>query len=760
MKAIMFPGQGSQYKGMGKDLFPLFDKETQLANEILGYDIAELCVKDPNRLLGQTAYTQPALYVVNALQYYRQESNDRPDYLLGHSLGEYNALLAAGAFDFETGLRLVQKRGALMAAASGGGMAAILGIGAAAVKEQLLEEGYTDIDVANYNTPTQTVIAGPQQTIDKAVKYFESKGTKAVLLFVSAPFHSRYMQPAADEFSVFLRQFTFSPLTIPVIANATAAVYADHQIAALLSRQIQSSVQWTDTIRVLMGKGVATYEEVGGKVLTKMVNEILEKCTPLETTDTAPIQPVAITTPDVPVAATTAVIPADLSARLGSQAFRDDYGVTYTYVAGAMYGGVASKEMVVRMANAGMIGFLGTGGLSSSVIAANIRYIQSKLAAGKAYGMNLLHQLTDPASEMITVDLFLEHGIKNIEAAGYMQITSSLVYYRLTGLRKDEQGKVVCDHRIIAKVSRPEVAEIFMRPAPEKIINKLLEEKRITAAQAALAGQVPMSHDICVEADSGGHTDRGIAMVLLPAIQRLRSDLQAAYQYTTAIRTGLAGGIGTPQAIACAYLMGADFVLTGSVNQCTVEAATSDTVKDLLQDINVQDTDYAPSGDLFEIGAKVQVLKKGVLFPSRANKLFTLYNQYESLEDIPAKTIAQLEKSCFNKPLAAMWEDIKTHLNSKGEQAEITRAEQHAKNKMALVFRWYFDYSAKLALEGNIDHKVNFQIQTGPALGAFNQWVKGTALENWRNRHVDEIGIRMMEAAAQLLKETLLHINN
>ncbi|MCP4716601.1 MAG: hypothetical protein GY868_15880, partial [Deltaproteobacteria bacterium] len=190
--------------------------------------------------------------------------------------------------------------------------------------------------------------------------------------------------------------------------------------------------------------------------------------------------------------------------------------------------------------------------------------------------------------------------------------------------RKDADGNIECDHKILAKLSRPEVAEVFMSPAPERVVSKLLAENKITEEQAQMAKQVPMSYDICVEADSGGHTDQGIATVLLPSIQSLRKEMMSKHRYAKKLRVGLAGGIGTPEAGAAAFVMGADFIITGSINQCTVEAGMSDSVKNLLQDINIQDTDYAPAGDMFEIGAKVQVLKKGVFFPARAGKLFML----------------------------------------------------------------------------------------------------------------------------------------
>ncbi len=755
-KVIMFPGQGSQYRGMGKNVFDQYSREVSRASEILGYDLEELCLKDPEKKLGKTEFTQPALYVVNALSYFGREEGDLPDYLIGHSLGEYNALLAAGAFDFETGLRLVQERGALMAKASGGGMAAVLGIEIDRLQDYLLKGSYKEIDIANFNTPTQTVISGPQASINKVIKDFDGKGIKIVPLFVTAPFHSRYMNASADEFGTFLKDFRFSKLKIPVISNVTGLPYEEGQVASLLREQIKSPVKWTTMIRRSIGYGASDYEEINGMILTKMVEEIRRDCSPI-------VEERQVQHSDNTKKGATIIDSneqekrrqeqesLELSRQLGNKEFREDYGVQYAYVAGSMYRGIASKELVVLMAKAKMLSFLGAGGMPLKEIESNIDYIQRALNHGEAYGVNLLHNLEDPTLEMETAELYLRYGVRIIEASAFMSITPALVYYRLQGLRKDTNGSITCDHKILAKISRPEVAEAFMKPAPERIVEKLLDQGKISAEQASLSKEVPMSYDICVEADSGGHTDGGVALALFPAIKSLRDEVQKGGDYQKSIRIGLAGGIGSPLSVACAFMMGADFVLTGSINQCTVESGVSTHVKDLLQDINVQDTDYAPAGDMFEIGAKVQVLKKGVLFPTRANKLYKLYQQYNSLEDIPETTIAQLEKSYFKKKIDQVWSETKAYHIRKREESKITEAEENPKKKMALVFKWYFGYSSRLSFEGNMQERVNFQVHTGPALGVFNQWVKGTELENWGNRHADGIGIKMMEEAAQIL---------
>ena len=782
MKAIIFPGQGSQFKGMGKDLFPLFPELVRNAADILGYSIEELCLTDAQGHLSQTQYTQPALFVVNALHYFRQrdlhagDSRWQPDFLAGHSLGEYNALLAAGVFSFETGLRLVKKRGELMGAASGGGMAAVLGIPASEVRAMLHEHKLEHIDVANFNTPTQTVIAGERDALAAASDLFVQRNLRCVTLNVSAAFHSRHMRAAQAEFAQFLQQFTFAAPAMVVIANATARPYDPNRIAETLAQQIAAPVQWVDSIRYVMGRGDIEFQEIGASVLSKMVQEIRAKETAI--VDAAPVgllpdEPdvdemthdvVASGSKTVPLQVSIAETVRDIgrvashdvplrieATSLGSEVFRRRFGLRYAYMAGAMYRGVASAELVIKMARAGLLSFFGAGGLSLGKIEANIVRIQGELGTDQPYGMNLLANYEYPAQEEAVIDLYLKYGIRNIEAAAFMQMTPALVKFRVLGLHADAHGGVVCAHRIVAKVSRPEVAKAFMCPPPLAIVEKLLERGLITPLQAELSQKVPVSHDICVEADSGGHTDGGIAAVMLPPLLHLRDEMQRTHAYLDPICMGLAGGIGGPEAAAAALLLGADFLATGSINQCTVEAGMSPDGKSMLQEMDIQDTEYAPAGDMFEIGAQVQVMKKSVFFPARANKLLSLYRHYDSLDDIPARTRAQLEGTFFKKTFEEIWNETAHYFRSVNLEHEVVKAEANAKHKMALVFRWYFAYCTRIAMEGKGDDRVNYQIQTGPALGSFNRWVKGTELEPWTRRHVDHIAIKIMDATAEHL---------
>jgi trans-AT polyketide synthase/acyltransferase/oxidoreductase domain-containing protein len=264
---------------MGAGLFDRFPDWTAEADAVLGYAIRDLCLEDPRGELTLTQFTQPALYVVNAMSWRaRQEAGDRaPDFVAGHSLGEYNALLAAGVFDFGTGLRLVRRRGELMGQVSGGGMAAVIGLPPARIEEILnASDAGQRLDVANFNAFDQTVIAGPQADIETVRTAFEGAGARAFTpLNVSAPFHSRYMGPAMIDFGTFLEGFTFEPPIVPVIANVTARPYPAEDVRGTLAGQIGHSVRWLDSMLFLLDQGIATFEEVGpGHVLTKLITRI------------------------------------------------------------------------------------------------------------------------------------------------------------------------------------------------------------------------------------------------------------------------------------------------------------------------------------------------------------------------------------------------------------------------------------------------------------------------------------------------------
>ena len=430
---------------------------------------------------------------------------------------------------------------------------------------------------------------------------------------------------------------------------------------------------------------------------------------------------------------------------LGALGFKQRYRLRHAYMAGAMYKAIASKELVEKLACAQLLSSLGTGGCSLEQIEQDIIYLSKRLQGQYSFAANVICNLDNPEVEQKTVEILLRHNVSIVEASAFMRVTPALVYYRLSGVYVSEQGELIVPHRIIAKISRPEVAQAFMSPAPENIVNDLLNLRLITPEQARLSIKISMASDLCVEADSGGHTDQGVLTVLMPTIARLRDAMQAQYHFADQIHVGAAGGIGTPEAVAAAFVLGADFVVTGSINQCTVESGASDRVKSILQTLNIQDTTYAPAGDMFEIGAKVQVVRKGLLFAARANKLYQLYCYCQSLDDIDSITKQRIEEQYFKRSFDDIWNQVKKYGSN----------EENPKKKMALIFRWYFSHTSRLAREGIDQQTGDYQIHCGPAIGAFNQWVKGSALENWQNRHVDNIGEVLMLEAEKMLHDFL-----
>ena len=278
----LFPGQGSQSKGMGAELFDRYPDWTASADEVLDFSVRELCVDDPRGELGQTQFTQPALFVVNAMTYRARidDGKPAPAFVAGHSLGEYNALLAAGVFDFVSGVTLVARRGQIMGQVSGGGMAAVIGMEPAAIQDVLnATEAGRRLEVANFNSYDQNVIEGPKDDLAAVKAQFEAAGVRAYIpLNVSAPFHSRYMRDAQAEFAGSLDTVVFNPPQVPVISNVTGKPYDADLLRQTLSEQIGNSVRWLDTIVYLLGQPGAEFEEVGpGTVLTKLVAQIRKR---------------------------------------------------------------------------------------------------------------------------------------------------------------------------------------------------------------------------------------------------------------------------------------------------------------------------------------------------------------------------------------------------------------------------------------------------------------------------------------------------
>ncbi|VTR99529.1 2-nitropropane dioxygenase : 2-nitropropane dioxygenase, NPD OS=bacterium UASB270 GN=U27_00265 PE=4 SV=1: NMO [Gemmata massiliana] len=440
--------------------------------------------------------------------------------------------------------------------------------------------------------------------------------------------------------------------------------------------------------------------------------------------------------------------------QLGDPSFLRDQSLRYPYMTGAMANGIASVEIVEAMSRDGMLGSFGAAGQSLERIGAAIDRLKANLGTAP-YCVNLIHSPNEPAHEMATAELLLKKGTLLVEASAYLDLTPAIVRYRAAGFRRDATGAAVPTNRVIAKISRVEVATKFLSPPPEKILRELVSAGHITEQQAVLAAQFPVADDVTVEADSGGHTDNRPAITLLPTILALRDRLQAQFQYAIPPRVGLAGGIATPASVAGAFAMGAAFVVTGSVNQACVESGSSDPVRKMLAEAGQADVTMAPAADMFEMGVKLQVLKRGTMFAMRAQKLFDLYRGYTSWEAIPEAERVQVEKTHLRATFQDVWA-LTREFWAKREPGQLQRAEADPRHRMALVFRWYLGLSSRWANAGEPGRQVDYQVWCGPAMGAFNEWAKGSHLEHPKNRTVVGVALNLLYGACVVTRRAAL----
>lgn len=431
---------------------------------------------------------------------------------------------------------------------------------------------------------------------------------------------------------------------------------------------------------------------------------------------------------------------------LGDNSFCRTYNIKYPLIAGGMANGICSAKIVESMGKGGMLGFFGAAGLPLVKIEDAIDRLEQSLG-NIPYGFNLIHSPNEPDHEAAVVDLYLRRKVRIVEASAYLGINLPVVKYRVSGIYRDSNGDIVTPNRIIAKVSRIEVASKFASPPPVKFLKDLVDLGVITKDQAKLAEQIPMAQDITAESDSGGHTDNRPAVTLIPTLLALKDQLQARYSYKEPLRVGAAGGVATPMSVAAMFSMGAAYIVTGSINQSCVESGTSDIVREMLAKTKQADVTMAPAADMFEMGVKVQVLKRETMFAMRAAKLYEFYCKYESLDKIPDNERLALEKNVFRHSLDKVWNQTCEYF-AKIDPNQIVRGEKDPKHKMSLIFRWYLGQSSHWANSGEPTRKIDYQIWCGPAMGAFNEWVKDSFLEDFRNRKIAIVALNMLFGAA------------
>jgi PfaD family protein len=442
------------------------------------------------------------------------------------------------------------------------------------------------------------------------------------------------------------------------------------------------------------------------------------------------------------------------AARLGSPAFQAAHGVGLSYMAGAMANGVASEDLVVAMARAGLLSSFGAAGLLADRVETALARFESEIP-GLPFACNLIHSPHELGLERSTVEACLRHNVRTVEASAFIDVTPNIVRYRVAGLGRGSNGDVVAANHVIGKVSRKEVAARFLAPPPEAMVASLLADEVITAEQADLARRTTMADDITAEADSGGHTDRRPLSVLLPALMTLRDETARERPEVANVRIGAAGGIGTPTAAWAAFAAGADYVVTGSINQACRESGTSDAVRKLLSLADLTDCDMAPAADMFELGVELQVLKRGTFFAARAKKLYALYKSHSSLEQISDEDRKQLETQILGRSVNDIWAECVDYFKRRDPE-QLQRAENEPKRRMALVFRWYLGMASRWANVGDEERARDYQIWCGPAMGAFNGWTRGTPLESASNRQVAHVARQIMHGAAVAARASVL----
>ena len=458
--------------------------------------------------------------------------------------------------------------------------------------------------------------------------------------------------------------------------------------------------------------------------------------------------------PDVPAYRIVAFLPEARLESLGDPTFCADHGLRYPYVTGAMANGIGSAAIVEAMGQVGMLGFFGSAGLPVDRVERELDHIQATLG-GRPYGINLINNPGEPDLENAIIDLYLRKGVHLIEASAFLALSVPLVRYRTHGIHRDASGRIVTPNKVVAKVSRVEVATKFFSPPPEDFLQKLLQAGHLTAEQVELARHIPVAQDLTAEADSGGHTDNRPAITMIPTLLALRDRLQQQLGYQQRLRVGAGGGIGSPAAVSAALAMGAAYVLTGTINQACVESGTSDAVRAMLAQAEQADVAMGPAGDMFEMGVKVQVLKRGTLFAMRGQKLYDLYREYNSIDEIPVAERTVLEKQLFRVPLEEIWQQTVEYFQRR-DPRQVERGQKDPKHKMALVFRWYLGQSSRWAITGDPTRQADYQIWCGPAIGSFNEWVKDSCLEPVASRHVVPVAFNLLYGAAILNRTTAL----
>lgn len=532
MRAIVFSGQGAQRRGMGRDLFRQFPELVEIADRTLGYSVEELCLHDPRGELSRTAFTQPAIYVASWLAYLEfQQTHGTPALLAGHSVGEYAALTAAGVFDFETGLRLVQRRAALMGRVDGGGLTAIVGASPIEVREMLARPDLAGLEPANFNTPLQTVVGGPCDLLSQLEKHCAERGYRAIRLNVSGAFHTSAMHEASEEFGRFIATVALAPPKIPVALNLTGQLFSCQDLREILPRHIARPVQWSDCVATLMREGATEFVELPSTgALSRMLEQIRSA---------------------IPK-------PAPVARALGEGCGEIHDVIGRPLVSLSLGLGIAGVELVRSMSRADISAFIDTEDAPLDRLETDLCSLVSDPALAPRVGASLTPSI-DIEQERRRVDLFIRLGVRNVELRGYNRPSEAVLRYRSSAAERGVR-------RLFVRVTRASEIDGFFD----------VEAKDGDAFAAA----------ICIEAGVWRSREGKAQDALGHALSRrqvARDDGKAAGKTLIGVVADptLSGGI------AAAFAAGCDFVTTGSAMLLADEAQLDPETRTAVRDPSV-----------------------------------------------------------------------------------------------------------------------------------------------------------------------------
>jgi len=557
MKAFIFPGQGSQRKGMGAELFAKYPDYVKQADDILGYSIEALCVDDKQQQLNFTAYTQPAIFVVSVLTYLEElESSGQPDSVAGHSIGEYAALFAAQVFEFDTGLRIVKKRAELMSQAEGSSLAAVVGLSKHELQSRIDDSHLFGIEIANINSPRQIVIGSSTAIIKKFASFCDDQAGRVIPLRVSGAFHTSHMREAQTAFREYLNTLTFSAPTIPVLANYTAQPHEHDQIADTLANHLANSVRWTECIEHMLADGIDTFVEVGSKILTPMINDIREHANMdaenISQNNEAEASEQSASKPQLE----------DIS-------FCTKFGLKKPLIVG---GGNADigVELISSLCREGVLSFLDTEKLSIADVESALSFLSSDTERNTKFGVSMIYKGDDEFEERL-VDLCLLYNVRFIELRSYLAPTPSILRYRKEGgVDKNDSP----NNHIIIRVSETEMVTTFLSSSVDLAVQD-------TTSKQGLKNTVNLVDAICVDTQAW-HFSNTCELASVDEIVNL-CEQQLDASSLGKVFVGLSGLVVTDNPVETAFEKGADFVSISTIFLLAEEAKIDQATKTVLR---------------------------------------------------------------------------------------------------------------------------------------------------------------------------------